>query len=100
MPELLSAFVVETSFRVPGLGVLVLPLAPTPAWLVAYALHTPLHLRLEVAGRPTTLLTGTVEEMAHNNQPPRRTLLLDFDPGGPLLAGSRLLVVQELPTLL
>ena len=100
MPESLPAFVVEASFRVPGLGVLALPLAPAPAWLAAYALHTPLQLSLVASGQLATPLIGTVEEMAHDDQPPRRTLLLDFDPGGPLPVGAHLLVVAELPTLL
>lgn len=82
--------VVETSFRVPGLGVLALPAEPSPAWLGAYPLHTALALSWVAPGRPPTPLTGTVEELARADQPPRRALLLDFDPGEPLAAGSLL----------
>jgi hypothetical protein len=99
--ELSEVFVVETSFRVPGLGVLALPNAPSPAWLAAYPLHTALAISMLTDSLPPTALTGTVEELAHDGQPPRRVLLLDFDPGGPLLAGTRLQVSAEaLPQLL
>ena len=90
MPDLSEEFVVETSFRVPGLGLLVLPAQPVPAWLAAYPLHTALACGLQAEGLPPATATGTVEELAHDGQPPRRALLLDFDPGGPLPAGTRL----------
>lgn len=95
MAELSEVFVVETSFRVPGLGVLALPSAPVPAWLVAYPLHTALAISLLTDALPPTMLTGTVEEVAHDGQPPRRALLLDFDPGGPLAVGTRLQANSE-----
>jgi hypothetical protein len=99
--ELSEVFVVEASFRVPGLGVLALPSAPAPAWLATYPLHTVLAVRLLSEALPPTALTGTVEELAHDGQAPRRALLLDFDPGGPLLAGTRLQASAEaLPQLL
>lgn len=101
MAELSEVFVVESSFRVPGLGVLALPSAPAPAWLAAYPLHTALAISLLADALPPIALTGTVEELAHDGQPPRRALLLDFDPGGPLAAGTRLQASSEaLPQLL
>jgi hypothetical protein len=99
--ELSEVFVVETSFRVPGLGVLALPSAPAPAWLAAYPLHTALAISLLADTLPPTTLTGTVEEVAHDGHIPRRALLLDFDPGGPLAVGTRLQASSEvLPELL
>ena len=91
---------VETSFRVPGLGVLVLPAPPAPAWLAAVPLHAA--LSLEATGLlPAATIAGTVEELARDDQPPRRALLLDFDPGGPLPAGTRLRArAAEPPALL
>jgi hypothetical protein len=99
--ELSDVFVVETSFRVPGLGVLALPGAPAPAWLTAYPLHTALAISLLADALPPTTVTGTVEELAHDGQLPRRALLLDFDPGEPLAIGTRLQASAEpLPQLL
>jgi hypothetical protein len=83
-----SAFVVAASFRVPGLGLLVLPTAPAPAWLGAHPLHTALLLRLHRSGQPSLSLPATIEELARDDQPPARALLLDADPGGPLPAGA------------
>ncbi len=100
MPEPLATLVLETSFRVPGLGVLVVPAAPAAAALMAYALHTALAITLLIEGQPSLALTGTVEELAHDDQPPRRALLLDFDPGGPLSSGTHLHIEQALPSLL
>ncbi len=101
MADLSEVFVVETSFRVPGLGLLVLPAQPAPAWLADYPLHTALACELLPAGLPPATATGTVEELAHDGQPPRRALLLDFDPGGPLPPGTRLQAsAGELPLLL
>ncbi|MGI4867019.1 MAG: hypothetical protein ACRYFZ_24090 [Janthinobacterium lividum] len=99
MPEPLTTLALETSFRVPGLGVLAVPAAPEAEVLLAYALHTALAITLIAEGQPPLALTGTVEELAHDGQPPRRTLLLDFDPGGPLLNGTRLHIGAALPTL-
>lgn len=99
MPELLATLVLESSFRVPGLGVLVVPATPEAMALLAYELHTALALRLLVEGQPPLALTGTVEELAHDGQPPRRALLLDFDPGGPLPSGACLQVAAILPAL-
>ncbi|HET9502260.1 MAG TPA: hypothetical protein VFO93_01880 [Hymenobacter sp.] len=100
MPENLATLVVETSFRVPGLGVLVVPAAgPAATSLAAHALHTALALRLLAEGQPPLALTGTIEELTHEGQPPRRTLLLDFDPGGPLPAGTRLRLEAVVPPL-
>jgi hypothetical protein len=99
--DLHDVFVVETSFRVPGLGVLALPSAPAPVWLAAYPLHTALAISLLADDLPPTALTGTVEELAHDGQPPRRALLLDFAPDGPLAAGTRLQAsLEDAPQLL
>lgn len=99
MPEPLGLFVVASSFRVPGLGVLALPAAPTPGWLATCALHTAVAVTLLAEGHSPTALTGTAEELTHDGQPPRRALLLDFDPGGPLVSGTRLQIEAILPSL-
>lgn len=99
MAEPLVTLVLETSFRVPGLGVLAVPAGPAAAGLAAYALHTALALTLFVAGQPPVALTGTIEELTRDGQPPRRALLLDFDPGGPLPGGTRLQLEAILPPL-
>lgn len=96
--EPLATLVVAASFRVPGLGVLAVPAAgPAAASLAAYALHTALAVSL--VDESQLALTGTVEELTHDGQPPRRALLLDFDPGGPLPVGARLRLAAELPAL-
>ncbi len=101
MPDPLATLALETSFRVPGLGVLAVPAAgPAAAALAAYALHTALACTLLAEGQPPLALTGTVEELTHDGQPPRRALLLDFDPGGPLPGGARLRLAAVVPPLL
>jgi len=95
MPQL-SFFYVDSSFRVPGLGVLVRPAAPAPSWLADYPLHTAVALALHRPGLPTLGLPATVEELAHDDQPPARVLLLDADPG-PLPAGAWL-ALEAVPT--
>jgi len=100
MAEPLATLVLETSFRVPGLGVLAVPTGPTAAGLAAYALHTALAVTLLVEGQPPVALTGTIEELTRDGQPPRRALLLDFDPGGPLPGSARLQLEAILPSLL
>ena len=77
-----EVFRVHRSFRVPGLGLLVLPAGPAPAWLAAHPLHTALALRLHRAGQPPLPLPGTIEEVAAADELPARALLLDADPGG------------------
>ena len=77
-------FIVAAGFRVPGLGLLVLPAVPAPGWLSAYPLHTALLLRLHRPGQPLLTLPATIEELARDDEPPARALLLDGDPGGPL----------------
>jgi len=100
MPEPLAKLALETSFRVPGLGVLAVPAAgPAATALAAYALHTALAVTLLAIGQPAVALTGTVEELTHDGQPPRRALLLDFDPGGPLPSGTCVQVEAVLPPL-
>ena len=74
-------FTVASSFRVPGLGVLVQPAAPAPAWLLAQPLHASLQVRLHWPGHESMLLPATVEEVTRDGQEPTRTLLLDADPG-------------------
>ncbi|GAB3635307.1 hypothetical protein GCM10027422_08970 [Hymenobacter arcticus] len=81
-------FVVATSFRVPGLGLLVLPAPPAPAWLGAHPLHTALLLRLHCPGQPPLALPATIEELDRAGELPARALLLDADPGGPLPTGA------------
>lgn len=83
-----SAFIIAHSLRVPGLGLLVLPAAPVPAWLATVALHTALALRLHRPGQPALPLLATLEEVAHGDELPVRALLLDAAPGGPLPAGA------------
>ena len=99
MAEPLATLVLETSFRVPGLCVLAVPTGPAAAGLAAYALHTALAVTLLVDGQPPAPLTGTIEELARADQPPRRALLLDFDPGGPLPSGTRMQLDALLPSL-
>lgn len=99
MPEPLAIFVVEASFRVPGLGILALPTLPAPAWLAECALHTGWTITLFVEGQLPQSILGTVEELAHDGQLPRRTLLLDFDPEFPMPNGSHLQAHETSPTL-
>jgi hypothetical protein len=91
MPTLQTDFIITASFKLPGLGVLVLPASP-PAWLADYALHTALSVTLLIEGQPPSLLIGTIEELARDDQPPRRALLLDFAPDDALPPGTHLLV--------
>jgi hypothetical protein len=88
--------VVRGSFRVPGLGLLLLAAPPAPAWLAAPALHTAVQVRLHSPSQPALLLPATVEELAHDDQPPARALLLDADPSPPP-AGAWLELVQVMP---
>ena len=88
-----EAFVVRGSFRVPGLGLLLLAALPSPIWLAAPALHTAVQVRLHSPGQPALLLPATIEELAHDEQPPTRALLLDADPSPPP-AGAWLELVQ------
>jgi hypothetical protein len=80
MPPSASAFVVSRSFRLPGLGLLVLPVVPIPAWLASTDLHTSLAVQLYCPGRPSLLLTATSEEITPADGPLTRALLLDADP--------------------
>jgi hypothetical protein len=94
-----TAFVVSHSLRLPGLGLLVLPVLPIPAWLASADLHTALALQLHCPGYPPLALTATSEELTLANEPPTPALLLEADPGV-LPAGAWLEldheVVQEL----
>jgi hypothetical protein len=85
---LANHFVIGQSFRVPGLGLLVLSESQLPYWLVGPPLHTVLMLQLH---RPTQLplaLTATIEELVSYDQEPVRALLLDADPEGGLPLGA------------
>lgn len=77
-----AAFAVARSFRLPGLGLLLLPAAPPPNWLAAFPLHTALELRVHRPGEPPLPVIATIEELAHADEPPARALLLDADPAG------------------
>lgn len=79
-----AALAVARSFRLPGLGLLLLPAAPPPDWLAAFSLHTTLALRLHRPGEPPLPVIATIEELAHADEPPARALLLDADPAGPV----------------
>jgi hypothetical protein len=83
-----GAFVVHHSFRLPGLGLLVLPVLPAPAWLASPGLHTALMLQLHRHGLEAILLLATVEELTPTDGLPTRALLLEADPGGSLPPGS------------
>jgi len=88
-----SPFVIGQSFRVPGLGLLVLPAAPAPAWLISPALHTTLALQLHRPGQLPIALLATIEELSRSPEPPTRALLFDADPGGTLPTGAWLALV-------
>ena len=92
-----AVFWVARGFRVPGLGLLVLPAAPVPAWLAAPPLHTALHLRLGRPGQLPLALPATIEEVAHDGQPPARALLLDADPEGEVGPGAWLELLEIPP---
>jgi hypothetical protein len=95
-----GSFLIERSFRVPGLGLLVLPTAPIPSWLAQSELHTALALHLHRQGQPPLPLLATVEELAPTDEPATRALLLDADPGGELPAGAWLELAAEQPLAL
>lgn len=74
-------FIIESSYRLPGLGLLVRPAAPAPAWLFTAALHTALELRLHGAGLAVAPpLVATIEEITRPDARPARALLLAADP--------------------
>ena len=82
--------------RVPGLGLLLLAAPPAPAWLASPALHTAVAGGGPTPRQPHLLLPATIEELAHDGQPPARALLLDADPSPPP-AGAWLELVQVIP---
>jgi hypothetical protein len=88
MPELSAPFIVETSFRLPGLGLLVIPASPIPAWLATYDLHTALSITILPDAQLSKTIVGTVEELTQTGQPKQRALLLDFDPDTSLAPGT------------
>ncbi|NML66813.1 hypothetical protein HHL22_16530 [Hymenobacter sp. RP-2-7] len=92
-----AVFWVARSLRVPGLGLLVLPAPPAPAWLAAPPLHAALRLLLRRPGYPPLALPATIEEVAPEGQPPTRALLLDADPAGELGQGAQLALVEVVP---
>lgn len=99
MPEPLALFVVETSFQIPGLGILALPVVPAPAWLAECALHTTWAITVLIEGQMPHSTFGTVEELVHDEQLSHRTLLLDFDLGVPLPKGCHLQTHETLTQL-
>lgn len=78
MPDLSAPFIVEASFRLPGLGLLVVPALPAPSWLADYDLHTALTITLPTSEQHSEPIVGTVEEIAQADQLERRALLLDL----------------------
>ncbi|RZJ93346.1 MAG: hypothetical protein EOO60_04790 [Hymenobacter sp.] len=94
MPESQAEFLIATSFRLPGLGLLVVPAPPSPTWLADYALHTALSIALFIEGQQPVYSIGTVEELTHANQPIQRALLLDFAPDNLLPVGTRLKIFK------
>jgi hypothetical protein len=96
MLEFHEPFIVDTIFRLPGLGLLVSPAKPIPHWLATPSLHTA--LLIIVPGTQFTIkVTGTIEEVVHDNQDPQRVLLLDLNPDSPIYSGDRL-IVSEAPS--
>lgn len=100
MSELSASFVVEATFLLPGLGMLVLPVAPAPDWLATYALHTALAITLPSDTSPSQHITGTVEEISQDGQRVRRALLLDLDAATPLPISTHLKVSEIYSDLL
>lgn len=94
MPDFSAAFVVASSVRLPGLGLLVLPAAPTPEWLATYDLHTAVAVIIPVITTSSQSVIGTIEEIARDGQLTQRALLLDFDPDTTLVIGTRLQVSE------
>ena len=69
-------FQVARSLRVPGLGLLVLPAAPVPPWLLALPLQAALRLQLYREQEAPVVVLATTEEVAFE-QETTRALLLD-----------------------
>jgi hypothetical protein len=90
MSEFSVPFVVENSFRLPGLGLLVLPVVPAPSWLAGYDLHAALAITLPSSTQSSQFITGTVEEIAQDGQLKRRALLLDIDSDISIVSGTYL----------
>jgi hypothetical protein len=90
MSEISVHFVVGNSFRLPGLGLLVLPVVPAPSWLTDYDLHTALAITVPLGTQPFQSTIGTVEEIARDGQLKQRALLLDVDPNISIVSGTRL----------
>ena len=82
-----SPFIIGRSFRVPGLGVLVLP-TRVPDWLASHPIHTALTCRLHCPNQPPLPLIATVEELEYDLQITARALLLDVDPAQAILTQS------------
>ena len=60
-------------------------------------MHSTLALELHRPGQPPLPLPATLEELAHDDQPPARALLLDADPGAPLPEGAWLELASSQP---
>ncbi len=90
-----GALLIDRSFRVPGLGLLVLPTAPAPSWLARLELHTAKEVQLHRPGQPPLLLPATIEELTLADQPATRAVLLDADPGRDIPAGTWLQIMPS-----
>lgn len=80
-----------TTWLLPGLGVLVLPVGPTPH-LAGYPLHTALEVEVAPPGAAPYTATATVEETTRDDAPhsPTRALLLAITGAGPLPPGTNI----------
>jgi hypothetical protein len=83
-----NSFVIDQSFRIPGLGLLVLPCPPAPSWLASLPLHTILVLQLHCPSQLPLPVFATIEEISRAMELPIRTLLFSTDPNGELPLGA------------
>jgi hypothetical protein len=86
-----SPFVIAQKLALPGLGVLVLPMAPVPEWLASPDLHTAVTLRLSTSQQSMSF-SATIEELSYPAQLPTRALLLDATLEDELAPGTWLML--------